>query len=139
MLKNAPILILDEATAFADPDNETKVQAAFANMSRGKTVLMIAHRLSTVTDTSRIFVIKNGQVEESGNHKDLAASNGLYHRMWKDYCTNVGTFGPERAVRLHSDRGNLTYSNANPRQIPFLDMQRMDSNDIPNGCLVESR
>ena len=139
MLKNAPILILDEATAFADPDNETKVQAAFANMSRGKTVLMIAHRLSTVTDTSRIFVIKNGQVEESGNHKDLAASNGLYHRMWKDYCTNVGTFGPESAVRLHSDRGNLPYSNANPRQIPFLDMQRMDSNDIPNGCLVESR
>lgn len=63
MLKNAPILILDEATAFADPDNETKVQAAFANMSRGKTVLMIAHRLSTVTDTSGIFVIKDGQVE----------------------------------------------------------------------------
>ena len=139
MLKNAPILILDEATAFADPDNETKVQAAFANMSRGKTVLMIAHRLSTVTDTSRIFVIKDGQVEESGNHKDLTASNGLYHRMWKDYCTNVGTFGPESAVRLHSDRGNLPYSNAKPRQIPFLDMQRMDSNDIPNGCLVESR
>ena len=139
MLKNAPILILDEATAFADPDNETKVQAAFANMSRGKTVLMIAHRLSTVTNTSRIFVIKDGQVEESGNHKDLTASNGLYHRMWKDYCTNVGTFGPESAVRLHSDRGNLPYSNAKPRQIPFLDMQRMDSNDIPNGCLVESR
>ena len=139
MLKNAPILILDEATAFADPDNETKVQAAFANMSRGKTVLMIAHRLSTVTDTSRIFVIKDGQMEESGNHKDLTASNGLYHRMWKDYCTNVGTFGPESAVRLHSDRGNLPYSNAKPRQIPFLDMQRMDSNDIPNGCLVESR
>ncbi|MEE0672552.1 MAG: ABC transporter ATP-binding protein, partial [Enterocloster sp.] len=139
MLKNAPILILDEATAFADPDNETKVQAAFANMSRGKTVLMIAHRLSTVTDTSRIFVIKDGQVEESGNHKDLTASNGLYHRMWKDYCTNVGTFGPESAVRLHSDRGNLPYSNAKPRQIPFLDMQRMDSNDILNDCLVESR
>lgn len=96
MLKNAPILILDEATAFADPDNETKVQAAFANMSRGKTVLMIAHRLSTVTDTSRIFVIKDGQVEESGNHKDLTASNGLYHRMWKDYCTNVGTFGSRK-------------------------------------------
>lgn len=139
MLKNAPILILDEATAFADPDNETKVQAAFANMSRGKTVLMIAHRLSTVTNTRRIFVIKDGQVEESGNHKDLTASNGLYHRMWKDYCTNVGTLGPESAVRLHSDRGNLPYSNAKPRQIPFLDMQRMDSNDIPNGCLVESR
>ncbi len=85
MLKNAPILILDEATAFADPDNETKVQAAFANMSRGKTVLMIAHRLSTVTDTSRIFVIKDGQVEESGNHKDLIASNGLYHQMWQTY------------------------------------------------------
>ena len=75
-------------------------------MSRGKTCSYDAHRLSTVTDTSRIFkVIKNGQVEESGNHKDLAASNGLYHRMWKDYCTNVGTFGPESAARLHSDRG----------------------------------
>ena len=82
---------------------------------------------------------EDGQVEESGNHKDLTASNGLYHRMWKDYCTNVGTFGSESAVRLHSDRGNLPYSNAKPRQIPFLDMQRMDSNDIPNGCLVESR
>ena len=85
MLKNAPILILDEATAFTDPDNETKIQTAFANMSRGKTVLMIAHRLSTVTDTSRIFVIRDGQMEESGKHKDLAVSNGLYHQMWQTY------------------------------------------------------
>jgi len=78
-----------------------------------------------------VTIFKNGDMDI------LQAS--IYEELWKDYCTNVGTFGPESAVRLHSDRGNLPYSNAKPRQIPFLDMQRMDSNDIPNGCLVESR
>ena len=66
MLKNSPILILDEATAFADPDNETKVQEAFSAMSKGKTVIMIAHRLSTVTNADRIYVLENGKVAESG-------------------------------------------------------------------------
>lgn len=85
MLKNAPILILDEATAFADPDNEAKVQKAFSKLSKGKTVIMIAHRLSTVTNADRIFVLKNGNVCEYGNHKELKEKAGLYAEMWKEY------------------------------------------------------
>lgn len=85
MLKNAPILILDEATAFADPDNETRVQAAFTALSKGKTVIMIAHRLSTVTDADRIFVVKDGKIEASGKHQELVAQGGLYARLWDEY------------------------------------------------------
>ena len=85
MLKNSPILILDEATAFADPDNETKVQEAFSSMSKGKTVIMIAHRLSTVTNADRIYVLENGKVAESGTHDTLTKSDGLYAKMWDEY------------------------------------------------------
>lgn len=85
MLKNAPILILDEATAFADPDNESKVQDAFNALSKGKTVLMIAHRLSTVTGADRIVVIKDGKIADSGTHAELSAKDGLYAEMWKQY------------------------------------------------------
>lgn len=85
MLKNAPILILDEATAFADPDNETRVQAAFTALSKGKTVIMIAHRLSTVTDADRIFVVRDGKIEASGKHQELVAQGGLYARLWDEY------------------------------------------------------
>lgn len=85
MLKNAPILILDEATAFADPDNESKVQAAFSTLSKGKTVFMIAHRLSTVTGADRIYVIKDGKICESGNHHELTQQAGLYTHMWNEY------------------------------------------------------
>lgn len=85
MLKNAPILILDEATAFADPDNEAKVQAAFNVLAKGKTVLMIAHRLSTVTGADRIIVIKNGGIEECGTHDQLKDRGGLYAGMWRQY------------------------------------------------------
>ena len=85
MLKNSPVLILDEATAFADPDNEVRVQAAFSELSKGKTVIMIAHRLSTVTDADRIYVLKDGKITESGSHSELAAGNGLYADMWKQY------------------------------------------------------
>lgn len=85
MLKNSPILILDEATAFADPDNETKVQEAFSAMSKGKTVIMIAHRLSTVTNADRIYVLENGKVSESGTHDTLTKSDGLYAKMWDEY------------------------------------------------------
>ena len=84
MLKNAPILILDEATAFADPDNETKVQEAFSRLSKGKTVVMIAHRLSSVTNADRIFVLKDGEIEESGTHESLEKANGLYAHMWEN-------------------------------------------------------
>ena len=84
-LKNSKILILDEATAFADPDNEEKVQAAFANLSKDKTVIMIAHRLSTVTNADRIFVLSGGKIAESGKHDELASSGGNYAKMWAEY------------------------------------------------------
>ena len=89
MLKNAPILILDEATAFADPDNEAKVQAAFAQLVKGKTVLMIAHRLSTVANADCIYVVQDGQIVESGTKDELCAQNGLFARMWQDYQASV--------------------------------------------------
>ena len=89
MLKNAPILILDEATAFADPDNEAKVQAAFAQLAKGKTVLMIAHRLSTVANADCIYVVRDGQIAESGTKDELCAQNGLFARMWQEYQASV--------------------------------------------------
>lgn len=89
MLKNAPILILDEATAFADPDNEAKVQAAFSKLSEGKTVIMIAHRLSSVTEVDRIYVLKNGQICQSGTHENLLSQDGLYTHMWKEFNKSV--------------------------------------------------
>ena len=89
MLKNAPILILDEATAFADPDNEARVQAAFAKLATGKTVIMIAHRLSTVENADCIYVMQDGRIAESGTKDALCAENGLFARMWKDYQSSV--------------------------------------------------
>ena len=89
MLKNAPILILDEATAFADPDNEAKVQAAFARLARGKTVILIAHRLTTVADADCIYVVQDGQIAETGTKDELCAQNGLFARMWRDYQSSV--------------------------------------------------
>ena len=89
MLKNTPILILDEATAFADPDNEAKVQAAFARLARGKTVILIAHRLTTVADADCIYVVQDGQIAETGTKDELCAQNGLFARMWRDYQSSV--------------------------------------------------
>lgn len=89
MLKNAPIIVLDEATAFADPENEALVQKAFEELSKDKTVIMIAHRLTTVRNADRIFVLKDGKIEESGTHNVLAEKKGLYAKMWKDYQTSV--------------------------------------------------
>ena len=89
MLKNVPILLLDEATAFADPDNEAKVQAAFAQLAKGKTVLMIAHRLSTVANADCIYVVQDGRITESGTKDELCAQNGLFARMWQDYQASV--------------------------------------------------
>lgn len=89
MLKNAPIIILDEATAFADPDNETRVQAAFSKLSKGKTVIMIAHRLSTVAGADQIYVICDGQIAESGTSRELLEQKGIFSRMWQNYQTSV--------------------------------------------------
>ena len=89
VLKNAPILILDEATAFADPDNEARMQAAFAALAKGKTVIMIAHRLSTVANADCIYVIKDGQIAESGTKDALCAKGGLFAQMWQDYQRSV--------------------------------------------------
>lgn len=89
MLKNAPILILDEATAFADPDNEAKVQEAFSRLSKGKTVIMIAHRLSSIVDADRICVLKDGSIAEEGTHETLLQKNGVYAHMWEEYNKSV--------------------------------------------------
>ena len=85
ILKDAPIVVLDEATAFADPENEVLIQKAFGELIRGKTVLMIAHRLSTVQHADKILVIDKGAVREQGSHEELLAAGGLYAEMWKDY------------------------------------------------------
>ena len=89
VLKNAPILILDEATAFADPDNEAKVQAAFAELAKGKTVIMIAHRLSTVANADCIYVVQDGKIAEAGTKDTLCAKDGLFAKMWRDYQSSV--------------------------------------------------
>ena len=88
-LKNAPILILDEATAFADPDNERLVQQAFENLSKDKTVIMIAHRLSTITNADNIYVLKDGKIAEAGTHDKLLEKGGIYTHMWKEYNKSV--------------------------------------------------
>ena len=90
MLKNAPVLILDEATAFADPDNEAKVQAAFNALAKGRTVIMIAHRLSTVVNADRIYVLKEGRLAESGSFAELSGqADSLFGTMWRDYQQSV--------------------------------------------------
>lgn len=90
VLKNAPIIILDEATAFADPDNEVKVQTAFAKLSEGKTVIMIAHRLSTVRNVDCIYVISDGKIVEYGNRAELIEKKGMFYKMQNDYQSSVG-------------------------------------------------
>ena len=85
ILKDAPIVVLDEATAFADPENEHQIQKAFESLVRGKTVLMIAHRLSTVQHSDQILVLKDGKIVENGDHPSLLAQSGVYARMWADY------------------------------------------------------
>jgi len=90
MLKDTPIVILDEATAFADPDNETRVQQAFSEMAaQGKTLVMIAHRLSSVTGADCICVMEDGRIHESGTHQALLDKGGKYASMWKQYVESI--------------------------------------------------
>lgn len=89
ILKDAPIVVLDEATAFADPENEHRIQLAFKKAAAGKTVLVIAHRLSTVRNADRILVMRDGSLVEQGTHEELTAMGGVYAAMWKDYETAI--------------------------------------------------
>lgn len=89
MLKNAPVVILDEATAFADPDNEVMVQKAFSELAKNRTVIMIAHRLSTVAGAERIYVLKDGKIEEYGKYYELINNGGMFSKMWNDYRHSV--------------------------------------------------
>ena len=89
ILKNAPILIMDEATAFSDPDNENKIQLAMKELAKNHTVILIAHRLSTVKNADCIYVLKDGEICESGNFNELNSKNGIFHEMWKDYQKSV--------------------------------------------------
>ena len=85
ILKDAPIVVLDEATAFADPENEALIQRAFAKLAENRTVIMIAHRLSTVVGADQIVVLDQGRVAERGTHAELLEAGGLYASMWADY------------------------------------------------------
>ena len=89
ILKNAPIIVLDEATAFADPENEHLIQQALKELTKGKTVLMIAHRLSSITDADNILVIDKGKIAEQGTHANLLGKQGIYHHMWNEYQQSV--------------------------------------------------
>ena len=85
ILKDAPIVVLDEASSFADPENEAKIQKAFEALMKGKTVLMIAHRLSTVRNMDRILVVRDGEIAEEGKHDELLEKGGVYAAMWEEY------------------------------------------------------
>ena len=89
ILKDAPVIVLDEATAFADPENEALVQKSFEELSRGKTLIMIAHRLTTVQNADQIIVLENGKAVENGTHDELLKQDGLYKRMWDEYQTSI--------------------------------------------------
>lgn len=101
ILKDAPIIILDEATAFADPENEYQIQKAFEQLTKGKTVLMIAHRLSSIKDVDCILVMKKGEIVEQGSHDSLLRQNGVYANMWQEYQTSI-SWKIKKAVVEHA-------------------------------------
>ena len=81
-LKNAPIVILDEATSYTDPENEAVIQESISRLTKGKTLIVIAHRLSTITDSDQIVVVKDGTIQAKGTHEELLKECGLYRKMW---------------------------------------------------------
>ena len=87
MMKDAPIVILDEATAYTDPENEAIIQKSVARLVKGKTLIVIAHRLSTVSDADRLYVIRNGVIDSEGTHEELLARGGLYRNMWEAHVS----------------------------------------------------
>ena len=89
ILKNSKIIILDEATAFSDPENEYLIQKAFQNLSKNKTVIMIAHRLSTIKNADKILVVSDGKIVEKGTHDSLLEEKGIYTKMWNDYQKSI--------------------------------------------------
>lgn len=89
ILKNSKIIILDEATAFSDPENEYLIQKAFQNLSKNKTVIMIAHRLSTIKNADKILVVNDGKIVEEGTHDSLLKEDGIYTKMWNDYQKSI--------------------------------------------------
>ena len=89
-MKDAPIIVLDEATAYADPENEQQIQQAFEGLTKGKTVIMIAHRLRTVVDADQILVLDNGRLVEHGTHDELMKKNGLYHKLFHIQQESLG-------------------------------------------------
>lgn len=92
MLKDAPIVILDEATAYTDPENEAVIQAALARLVHGKTVIMIAHRLSTVMNADQIFVVEGGRIRAQGTHSELLTGDSLYRAMWQAHISVHDTY-----------------------------------------------
>jgi ATP-binding cassette subfamily B protein len=103
ILKNAPILVLDEATAFADPENEQNIQRALSELMRNKTVIIIAHRLSTVRGANKIVVVDKGRVAEEGRHDELACAGGRYSRMWEQYTGAMDwTIGEKEASHVRN-------------------------------------
>lgn len=114
ILKDAPIVVLDEATAFADPENEALIQRAFSKLAAGRTVIMIAHRLSTVVGADQIVVLNQGRVQESGTHAELLSQEGLYAKMWAEYEQAASwKTRSDRGCRRHEGRRGL-----NVRLIP---------------------
>ena len=89
IVKNSPVVLLDEATAFTDPENEHLIQKALKELSRGKTTLIIAHRLTTVQDADKILVINKGKIAEAGRHEDLLNKGGMYKKMWDEYQRSI--------------------------------------------------
>lgn len=104
-LRNSPVIILDEATAYADPDNEYIIQQAISRLAKGRTVIMIAHRLSTVRNADQILVMGDGQIQEHGTHDELMQENGLYARMWRDY-TEAAEWRIGTSEAVHIEKGS---------------------------------